>query len=65
MTKATYYAVTATGQTSWYDRSGNQRYGMDWYIVAGPCAQYCSKKCNGKLNSIASSSAIYAQILLI
>lgn len=35
--KPTYYAVTATGQTSWYDRSGNQCIGMDWYVVSGPC----------------------------
>lgn len=38
MANATYYAVTATEQTSWFDRSGKQRYGMGWYIVAGPCA---------------------------
>ncbi len=28
-------------------------------------AQYCSNMCNGTLNSIDSSSAIHAQILLI
>jgi hypothetical protein len=37
-TKPTFYGITATSQTSWYDVRGNQRIGMNWYIVSGPCA---------------------------
>lgn len=36
-TKPTFYGITAHGQASWYDVHGNQRHGMDWYIVSGPC----------------------------
>lgn len=35
--KPTFYGITAISQTSWYDIHGNQRHGMDWYIVSGPC----------------------------
>jgi hypothetical protein len=48
MAKASYYAVTATGQTSWYDRSGNQRHGMDWYILSGPCNSEEEAKTQGE-----------------
>lgn len=48
MAKASYYAVTATSQTSWYDRSGNQRYGMDWYILAGPYGSSEEAKTQGE-----------------
>lgn len=34
---AQYYAVSAIGETDWYDRSGQRCYGKDWYIVTGPC----------------------------
>lgn len=36
-TPPTYYAITAVDQTSWYTRQGEQRFGLNWYIVAGPC----------------------------
>ena len=48
MAKASYYAVTATGQTSWYDRSGNQQHGMNWYILVGPCDSLEEAKTKGE-----------------
>ena len=35
--KQTFYGITAHAQTTWYDVHGNQRHGMDWRIVSGPC----------------------------
>lgn len=34
---ATFYGITAHTQKAWYDIHGNQRIGMDWHIVSGPC----------------------------
>ena len=36
-TKPTFYGISATSQKSWYDVHGNQRIGMAWHIVSGPC----------------------------
>lgn len=64
--KATYFAITAVEQTSWYDRSGNQRHGMAWYAVSDPCssredAEKQAKKNIGPVVNQHGMSDIYAE----